>query len=389
MGKSKDISYADKAREVMNRYKRRLGDDFSKKDKLAEESMNRELELLKQEQESVRGEMFSNEEGLPMGSGGIDLTKVKPGIGVLLNEESTVPYNLMYPPIQPPPTNIDAVTVSAKRPTKNVVANVGQTSAPVKRIYEPLPVLTSKTDFRIPNELPKPDFNLLENNSKTIQPYSNSGDRPYSTSLSPLGILPSLIGYGLNRRAIRDIKNNKYTPSTISPERISLAGERSAFQARGRERSNMLKRMGYSLSPSQRYARTLAGITESDRLTGEEINRSYTNEANTNAEFSQRAKEFNAQEISRAKMYGLDNRNRIAQMRLANNQGLVSGLSGYMRDVMMAKQYDKALASSTDNYNLVTPGSYYNRPRSSRILDYLMMNKPYEVKVRNSDILHY
>lgn len=343
MGKSKDISYSDKAREIMNRYKRRLGDDFSKKDKLAEESMNRELEMLKQEQESVRSKMMSNEQGLPMGAEGIDLTK-------------DIKYN---------PNEYSAAQEDLERAAYLASQTTGLTK----------PFSQSEINTIFPEE--------------AYTPIGNTGDRPYTTSVSPLGMLPSLIGYGLNRGAIKDMKGNQYTPSSISPERISLAGERSASQARGRERSNMLKRMGYSISPSQRYARTLAGITESDRITGEEIGKSYMNEGNTNAQFSQRAKEFNAQEASRARSYGLDNRNRIAQMRLANNQGLVSGLSGYMRDVMMAKQYDKVLASSTDNYNLVTPGSYYNRPRSSRILDYLMMNKPYEAKVRNSDILHY
>lgn len=383
MGKSKDISYSDKAREIMNRYKRRLGDDFSKKDKLAEESMNRELEMLKQEQESVRSTMMDkmNPEGLPMGETGYEFDD--PNYYFLKNNESSIPYNLKYPSITPPPTTIGEAIVTAKRP---VTINSKSNNSVGKRSYEPLPSLTSKTDFRIPNNISKdlPE-ELYVNTKRPMNTNENNEDRPYSTSVSPLGILPSLIGYGLNRRAIKDMKGNQYTPSNISPERISLAGERSSSQARGRERSNMLKRMGYSISPSQRYARTLAGITESDRITGEEVGRSYMNEGNTNAQFSQRAKEFNAQEASRARSYGLDNRNRIAQMRLANNQGLVSGLSGYMRDVMMAKQYDKVLASSTDNYNLVTPGSYYNRPRSSRILDYFMMSKPYEVKVGNSE----
>lgn len=348
MGKSKDISYSDKAREIMNRYKRRLGDDFSKKDKLAEESMNRELEMLKQEQESVRSKMMSNEQGLPMGAKGIDLTK-------------DIKYN---------PNEYSAEQEDLERAAYLASQTTGLTK----------PFSQSERNTIFPEEAYTP----VTGDLPTPSELRNPGDRPYTTSVSPLGMLPSLIGYGLNRRAIKDMKGNQYTPSSISPERISLAGERSASQARGRERSNMLKRMGYSISPSQRYARTLAGITESDRITGEEIGKSYMNEGNTNAQFSQRAKEFNAQEASRARSYGLDNRNRIAQMRLANNQGLVSGLSGYMRDVMMANQYDKALAASTENYNLVTPGSYYERPLSGRILDYFTMRKPYETRVRNS-----
>lgn len=353
MGKrNKDISYADKAREIVGRYKKRLGDDFSKRDKYAEEAMNRELELLKQEQESVRGQLELSGDGLPMGAEGLDLIK-------------DIKYN---------PNRFS----ESQEDLERAAYLTSQTTGLNK------PFTSSEEAVIFPEER----YNKITGTLPTPYELNNPKERPYSTSVSPLGMLPSLIGYGLNRRAIKEMGRNTYTPSSVSPERISLASERSSIQARGRERSNLLKRYGYSLSPSQRYGRTLAGVSESDRITGEELSRSYMNESNTNAQMSQRAKEINAAEVSRARMYGLDNKNRIAQMKLMNNQGLVSGASGYLRDVAMAKQYDKALASSTENYELVTPSSYYEKPWSSRMLDYLTMNKPYKAKVRNSESLY-
>lgn len=326
---NKEMSFSDRAREITKKYKKRLGDDFSKKDKYAEEAMNRELEALKQEQESIRAEMFGKME-----------------------------QNGMF-----------------------------ATGGNIRKDYEPLtPLVAKNLNYQIPNPtVDEARTNLTGKEDYTVS--YPSGDRPYSTSVSPLGVLPSLIGYGMNRRAIRDMSKLRYTPSQISPERISLAGARSSSEARGRERSNMLRRMSYSLSPSQRYARSVAGVTESDRITGEELGKSYLDESLTNSQYAQRAKEFNAGERSKSNQYNLGLSSQIAQAKLANNQGLVSGLSGYMSDIVRAKQYDSMLGLANDNIEPITPGSYYNQPLYKRSLDYITGRKPLSYRVRNQQYL--
>ena len=47
-------SYADLAKAVISKYKKRLGDDLSRYDKLATESLNRELSALMAEQEAYK-----------------------------------------------------------------------------------------------------------------------------------------------------------------------------------------------------------------------------------------------------------------------------------------------------------------------------------------------
>ena len=321
---NKDISFADAARLITKKYQKRLGDDFSKKDKYAEEAMNRELDALKAEQETVRAEMFGKMEQNNMMWDGGDIPK------------RLTPRGLNY---QIPNPTVDEARTN----------------------------LTGKKDYTVSYP---------------------SGDKPYSTSVSPLGVLPSLIGYGLNRRAIKDMSKLRYTPSQISPERISLAGARSSSEARGRERSNMLRRMSYSLSPSQRYARSIAGVTESDRVTGEELSKSYLDEALTNSQYSQRAKEFNAGERSKSNQYNLGLSSQIAQAKLANNQGLVSGLSGYMSDIVRAKQYDNMLGLANDNIQPTTPGSFYQLPWWKRGLANATGSKPLSYGIRDRKYIY-
>lgn len=66
----KQKTFADRAKQIMNKYKSRLGENFDKGDILALEAMNQELEALRQEQEAVREQMMMEEasqtQGLPL-----------------------------------------------------------------------------------------------------------------------------------------------------------------------------------------------------------------------------------------------------------------------------------------------------------------------------------
>jgi len=72
-------------------------------------------------------------------------------------------------------------------------------------------------------------------------------------------------------------------------------------------------------------------------------------------------------------------------MKLANNQGLVSGLYGYMSDLVRAKQYDSMLGMANDNIEPITQESYYDQPWYKRSLNYLTGTKPLSYRIRNSD----
>lgn len=61
----KKLTFADRAKQIMNKYKTRLGDKFDKGDSLALEAMNQELEALRQEQEAARQEAgVANQQGM-------------------------------------------------------------------------------------------------------------------------------------------------------------------------------------------------------------------------------------------------------------------------------------------------------------------------------------
>jgi len=56
--KNKKRSFAEEAKRVIQRYKRRLGEDFERFDPMAVDAMNRELETLMQRQEETRAKML-------------------------------------------------------------------------------------------------------------------------------------------------------------------------------------------------------------------------------------------------------------------------------------------------------------------------------------------
>ena len=71
----KNKTFADRARQITNKYKKRLGDDFRKFDPIAKESMNLELDALKQEQEQYKLDNGLLEQENPMFKSGGGLSR--------------------------------------------------------------------------------------------------------------------------------------------------------------------------------------------------------------------------------------------------------------------------------------------------------------------------
>ena len=54
MKKKSKMTYADKAKAIMSRYKKRLGENFERYDKMASDALNRELSQLMEQQELAK-----------------------------------------------------------------------------------------------------------------------------------------------------------------------------------------------------------------------------------------------------------------------------------------------------------------------------------------------
>jgi hypothetical protein len=404
MARKDNQTYADRAKQIMNKYKRRLGDDFSGRDKFASEAMNKELDMLKSEQELDRAIMYkdmnkgmsmeefalggslpqmwggglfgkkrepltSNRWLVPDGTGGV----YEKGAQVSNSPIAPVNYLKMADPltyVTPEQSAVPQPQPVASTPAKTLKTSKTTKTVDPNKVYHPEVLGLTPMTRKEANLVSSTPAHLRSQDGSTAEISVNpnrEGYRPYSTPVSPLGLAPSLLGYGLNARAIKQMGRLKSTPQYISPEHISLARSRSAMDARRRESANVLRGMTAGMGASQRYASAMAGLTEADRNYGEQVNNSYLTEDTTNAQYNNQAKTFNAEQAARSQE--LNNRLKMDMIsaKLNNNQGLVSGLSGYMADVSRAKQMDSVMGAFSDNYDAVTPESYFKQPLYKRL----------------------
>ena len=93
------IFAVEKATRIINKYKRRLGDNFDKGDSLALEAMNQELSLLQQEQEEERSKMTlkKGNTGLPIHVNGGDLQSLVTSGAKLAVNNNDSPFKSRVP----------------------------------------------------------------------------------------------------------------------------------------------------------------------------------------------------------------------------------------------------------------------------------------------------
>lgn len=301
-------TYADKAKSIMNKYKRRLGENFDKGDVLALEAMNQELSALREEQEVTRLREVpttpdqSFQGGGVLGPESLDLSRLMPRLGNLSGHDTL-------------------------RPTNNpFTAGSGKKG---------LSFLSEGDDFK--SRVPWLGMasgiagNLLMNRKVDLPTYKHEDFTPTKASAN-------LVNYGREREQIGEEKD--------------LATNILMGQARG---------MG---SQAGLMENIQAGVTGTQRVAGEQFGRSLENEGNINAQILNETSRFNAaqraqaQEMNmRSKLYGtqMERENVMidAERRDARTQGIMDSIIGYGRDRMKADQYDRMLQIATpDDYRI-------------------------------------
>ena len=305
-------TYADKAKSIMNKYKRRLGENFDKGDTLALEAMNQELSALRNEQEEARAMLPENQSmaGLPTADLG----------GTLSNLMNLTKGSLFK--------GIPGVGGSFG----------GQTSSPSDR----------------------PGF------LKNLLSPSGEGDQ-YKSRVPWMGMASGIVGNLLMNKKIDlpEYEYEEYKPSQVSPNLVNYGREREQVM-RERDLSNAML-MGASKgvgSQAGLMENLQAGMTGTQRTAGQQFGQSLETEGNVNAQIMNETQQMNEANRLRAtemnnrnKMYatGLERENMMidADRKDARTAGIMSAITGYGKDRMAADQYDQMLEIATpENYRM-------------------------------------
>lgn len=345
-------SYADLAKAIIGKYKKRLGDDLSRYDKLATESLNRELSALMAEQEAYKQaelekeyqQMCKGGKLRKMWSGG-ELPMMWDG-GIFSNDPDDDPYLDKYmksigrPPIPRFKFYADGFNNTTGIP-------VGNTST-VPESFTIKPGSTKSTIIGPGNTITPQGITTVQ------QQVSNSTDNkspkqswwssiPTESKVGAITQLAGVLGQGVLAATAGKPKDMTYNPVTLAePELIRNDEQLNQATRAFRGAQNNLR----YLSPSQymaamndlatREAGARAGIVE--------------NTANKNAEILNRDRMVRA-EIARQNeemRLGVDQYNEAARQGYIANIGSMIGdvgnyIAGGARDALAYKQWERGL----------------------------------------------
>lgn len=340
----KELSFADKARQITNKYKRRLGKDFDKLDKPALEAMNRELEQLQLEQENERASLSLSTDVGEFAYGG----KTKyPGGGTLVrrggneaiqNYSSGEPTDLIkrnvfvpyyddegnpYYVVPPTEANIASNDVfdtgfktKLNRPvygtyldpyTSNTVQIdpfvVTTDKSGISSIPDPSPLMAER---RLPKKALGSALNtfgqFLTENPNAL----NSQNNFYQTGVNYMPAIGQGLGaiaaFAESRRGLPtinvpdvnlqpvDLSSSRYTP-----ELIDLTRQREAINRRAGLNRSLVRDSASNIgSGASRTANVIAGLTGVERTAGEQLNQSYLSEDVQNTSLTNAARQYNA-----------------------------------------------------------------------------------------------
>jgi len=353
---AKKQTFAERAKAIQSKYKKRLGEDFQKDDYLARQAMNMELQKLKEEQEAVK------QQDNDYGDYDASYENYTPAMNVL-KKGGSININ---------PKNKGKFTRFAKRKNMGVQEAARHVLAN-KDDYSPTTV--KRANFahnaskwnkkRFGGGLPKyqepnkennygnlerldlipfggidiPEINMDLRESKESKESKESLDE-YSPTISMLPLAASVIG---NAYLGLTAKDRAVSPEyeRMSPEEISLASERESIRRRSEATKNTVSRQarGLGLSGGAATTRGIIGLTEADRAAGEALSRSYMQEELANAQARERAKRFNLGLSAKEEDIRLSEEIRTQELQDQAIQNILQSISGYASDVNRARTY--------------------------------------------------
>jgi len=390
----KKQTFADRAKQIVNKYKLRLGEDFDKGDVLALEAMNQELSLLRDEQEAERAKLLSKRRSLNTldlpehGGDTIDGSTLQVPYRKFYGYPENALTNSMAPwmlqNLYPKEFEIYQTPVIKKPVTQSVKPNISLTAketAPLT-VY-PTYKGSDKYASGIPQNLgfinegaskisiPKLALsnNKLAGINNILASDSSAGLNPFKSRVPWLGAVSGVVGNLLmnNKIDLPEYNPETYIPTKLSPNLVYYGRSREQIlNERDLADNIILNNARGTGSQNALMENILAGKTATQRTAGQQFNASLENEGNVNAQILNDTDRMNAQLAADA--VRINNQNQLyanqikrenmmmnAERRDAKIQGITDSLVGYGKDRMAANQYDNMLQiMAPDNYKAVS-----------------------------------
>lgn len=426
-------TYADQARQIINSFKTRLGEDLSKADPFALESLKQKLGKLKDKQEATRTKLGLSNTPIK-GTGGYDDEPVGYGTVLAPTEYDYVPgvqaYDFTKPQYSVPnaslayPENPYPFQTSVSQPTAPPIQTVNPNTKKVQTVrppskpttYPPLvSTPTMKTEFSEDNGTwidPNTGAYSMQSNygsqmdsslqqpggvryEQMKQPQTSPQTSPqnYNTnfsSVSPVGLIASTVSglYALNR-ANNYKEDIPYTP--IAPKLVNYDLARQQVRSNAKDATGDLLKVAKASGNMTEYLNTVtSGLGKINKASNSTLNTLYTGQEDKNADITNRVNMINsAQKIDVNRQKLLFQRYK-EQLRMQALDTILSGAAQYASDVSQNSAMNTAMAlprlNETGNaYQMTVDPRYQNMSASQKTLDYLLgRQKPTSMQFLNT-----
>ena len=361
-------TFASRAKRITNKYKRRLGDNFNKYDPIAQESMNLELENLKQEQEQVRAEMGLDEYSQEYANGGninikpenkgkFTATKKRTG---KTTEELTHSKNSL--------TRKRAIFAQNAKKWKHENGgnlpkalngiDINSLNKIINYYNDPsvANLVNTGENLTIPQDFNNTNNNAVIDNTDKNLPNDTIDYQLYEPNYNWVGAGATFASGIYNYLNSPDsIDKIKYTD--VKPELVDLSSERIAANARSNQLRNSSRRAARSISGGRAdYTnRVVSSDIATNRLEGEQIARSLSSEKLSNAQIINSIRQFNARNklMTDAQNVQIDELNKSYDQN--KNQAIIdiaTGLSQSYADWQKQKDLYNALNVQSPYYSI-------------------------------------
>lgn len=393
-------SFAAKATKIKNKYKKRLGDDFTKRDMLAEKGLTLELNKLKKEQEAVKAaEEFDNEFGQfeQLAKGG--QIKIKPskvgtftkaakkrGMGVQEFANKIMSNKDKYSPTMVKKATFASNAAKWKKeyggsllpkyrnPNKDNQFNMNLPSSnEITLGSNPIYDINVDPNLVYPDKdyITVDESNNTPDNYRVPKDYSQSPEI-YQGGVSAVPLAASLAGsallYGSASRygAPDKVKFDRVVPETVN---LSADRDQALRDAELAKNINLRNARGLGLNAGATATMGVGALADINKVAGDRISRSYLQEQLANAQARNRASEFNATTGTREDMFNAtmqeDYRSSTQAAKDAAIQNAIQSVSQYFTDTNKSKQSAALTGMISDEYD------YYYNPEQSKLNRYV------------------
>lgn len=331
MGKD---TFAARATRISNKYKKRLGDNFTGDDELARKGLDLELTQLKKEQEAVKASMaFDDEFGQfenitdQMANGG--QIKIKP-------------------------SKVGTFTAAAKKRGMGVQEFASTVLANKSRYST---AMVKKANFAKNASKWKKEYggSLLPKAQDGLQLDPATGD------VSVLPLAASALGnIYMYSQANKMEAPEKVSFGRIRPEEISLSRARQEAREDATLASNIASGIGkrYGLSGGAGATASIASLADINKAKATAINRAYTQEELANAQARTEASKFNVDLAAKEDMFNIQREEQFKYSTEAAKQqaiqNIIADTSAYFGDIGKQKKFLTTMESAPGTAGIYT-----------------------------------